>query len=197
MSPPVELAVALRRDEVEERLAPWLPPEAPLAMPVQALETGTLAAARAPSTPPAIGWRRALVFGGTAALTLLASYQMWWLMRGAGIGVLEGLLLALFVPLFAWIALSFMGALAGFARIRAVLESVIATGKAAHFDCFILSDTRDPDIAAAEEGAFLALRAQLGEEIGVYYRRRRDNRERKAGNIAGWVRRFGGAFAHM
>ncbi|HLT43595.1 MAG TPA: glucans biosynthesis glucosyltransferase MdoH, partial [Luteimonas sp.] len=237
MSPPVELAVALRRDEVEERLAPWLPPEAPLAMPVQALETGTLAAARGPS-PPAIGWRRALVFGGTAALTLLASYQMWWLMRGAGIGVLEGLLLALFVPLFAWIALSFMGALAGFARImarrplrlglsnhgplpelatrtallvpvynedprrtfagiRAVLESVIATGKAAHFDCFVLSDTRDPDIAAAEEGAFLALRAQLGEEIGVYYRRRRDNRERKAGNIAGWVRRFGGAFAHM
>ncbi len=238
MSPPVELAVALRREEVEERLAPWLPPDAPRAMPVQALDTGTLAAARAPSMPPAIGWRRALVFGGTAALTLLASYQMWWLMRGAGIGVLEGLLLALFVPLFAWIALSFTGALAGFARImarrplrlglsnhgplpqlatrtallvpvynedprrtfagiRAVLESVIATGKAAHFDCFILSDTRDPGIAAAEEGAFLALRAQLGEEIGVYYRRRRDNRERKAGNIAGWVRRFGGAFAHM
>src|SRR5690606_41641347 len=112
-------AVAVGPAEVEGRLAPGLPPEAPVAMPVQARETGTLAAACAPSTPPAIGWRRALVFGGTAALTLLASYQMWWLMRGAGIGVLEGLLLALFVPLFAWIALSFMGALAGFARLMA------------------------------------------------------------------------------
>src|SRR5690606_36761507 len=28
-------------------------------------------------------------------------------------------------------------------------------------------------------------------------RRRQDSRERKAGNIADWVRRFGGAFAHM
>src|SRR5690606_35984091 len=234
----IDLAVALRPEEAEERLAPWLPPEAPLEMPVQSLEAGRLAGRRLPSTPPAIARRRALLFGGTAALALLATYQMWWLLRGNGISVLEGVLLALFVPLFAWIALSFASALAGFvqvlarrplrlglqadgplpelatrtallvpvynedprrtfAGIRAVLESVIATGRAAHFDCFILSDTRDADIAAAEKGAFLALQAQLGGEIGVYYRRRHDNRERKAGNIAGWVRRFGGAFAHM
>ena len=238
MSPVVDMAVALRREEAEERLAPWLPPEAPLEMPVQSLEAGTLAGRRLPSTPATIARRRALVFGGTAALALLATYQMWWLLRGNGLSVLEGVLLALFVPLFAWIALSFTSALAGFvqvlrrrplrlglqadgplpelatrtallvpvynedprrtfAGIRAVLESVIATGQAAHFDCFILSDTRDAEIAAAEKGAFLALQAQLGGEIGVYYRRRRDNRERKAGNIAGWVRRFGGAFAHM
>ena len=217
---------------------PWLPPEAPLEMPVQDLRAGTLANPRLPSTPPSIGWRRAFVFGGAAGLTLLAAYQMWWLMRGDGIAVLEGALLALFVLLFAWIAFSFMGALAGFARVvgrpalrlglstdgplpalstrtallvpvynedpqrtfagvQAILESVVATGQGAYFDCFILSDTRKDDIAQAEERAFVALRERLGDGIGLYYRRRRDNAERKAGNVAGWVRRFGGAFAQM
>ena len=218
--------------------APWLPDDAPLDMPVQALDAGRLANARLPTTPPAIGWRRLFVFGGTAALTLLAAYQMWWLMRAGEVRVLEGVLLVLFVLLFAWIAMSFMGALAGFARVvarrplrlgldrdgalptlatrtallvpvynedpqrtfagvRAILESVVATGQCARFDCFILSDTRKADIAAAEVQAFGVLRAQLAGRIGVYYRRRDDNHERKAGNIAGWVRRFGGAYAHM
>src|SRR5690606_13366249 len=68
--------------------APWLPPEAPLEMPVQDLHAGTLAHPRLPSTPPSIVWRRAFVFGGTAGLTLLAAYQLWWLMRGDGIVVL-------------------------------------------------------------------------------------------------------------
>src|SRR5690606_30935009 len=84
-----------------------------------------------------------------------------------------------------------------FAGVQAILESVIATGQGACFDAFILSDTRRPEVAAAEEAAFLQLRERLGSEVGVYYRRRDDNAERKAGNIAGWVRRFGGAFANM
>src|SRR5690606_32110332 len=84
-----------------------------------------------------------------------------------------------------------------FAGVQAILESLTATGRAAHFDCFILSDTRRAEIAAEEERAFLDLRRRLGEGIGLYYRRREDNSERKAGNIAGWVRRHGGGFAHM
>ncbi len=220
------------------REAPWLPPEAPLAMPVQDLRQGRLANPRLPTTPPGMLLRRSFVFGGTTALSLLAAYQMWWLLRGNGIAVLEGVLLALFVPLFAWIALSFMSAVPGFWRVlrdrpmrlglsadgplprlstrtallvpvynedphrtfagvQAILESVQATGQGACFDLFILSDTRRPEVAAAEERAFLALRQRLGGETGIYYRRRRDNAERKAGNIAGWVRRFGGAFASM
>src|SRR5690606_38975371 len=92
---------------------------APLPMPVQDLHAGSLAKARLPSTPASIGLRRLFVFGGTGLLTVFAAYQMWWLMRGDGIEILEGVLLALFAMLFAWIAMSFMGALAGFARVVA------------------------------------------------------------------------------
>jgi membrane glycosyltransferase len=218
--------------------SPWLPPEAPLDMPVQDLRRGRLANPQLPSTPPRMALRRLAVFGGTALLSLVAAYQMWWLLRAGGISVLEGLLLALFVPLFAWIAFSFASAVPGFvqvlrrrplrlglsvdgplpdlatrtallvpvynedphrtfAGVQAILESVVETGRGACFDVFILSDTRRPEVAAAEEQAFLALRARMGNELGIYYRRRRDNAERKAGNIAGWVRSFGGAFASM
>ncbi len=218
--------------------APWLPPEAPLDMPVQDLRHGALSDAALPSAPPRMGLRRLLVFGGTALVSLVAAWQMWWLLRGHGVTVLEGLLLALFVPLFAWVALSFASAVPGFvqvlrqrrmrlglsndgplptlstrtallvpvynedpqrtfAGVQAIVESVQATGQGACFDLFILSDTRRPEVAAAEEEAFLALRERLGDEPGLYYRRREDNAERKAGNIAGWVRAFGGAFAQM
>lgn len=51
------------------------------------------------------------------AMTLFATYQIWWVLRGDGISMLEGVLLALFVALFAWIALSFSSALAGFALL--------------------------------------------------------------------------------
>ena len=89
----------------------WLPQEAPLAMPVQDLAAGTLAAPEGlPSTPRRIFWRRAWVMGGTVVLTLLAAYQIWWVTRGAGTSLLEGLLLALFLALFAWIATAFTSA---------------------------------------------------------------------------------------
>ena len=62
------------------------------------------------------------------------------------------------------------------------------------FDLFILSDTTDPDVWVAEEAAFLALRDRTGDDGRIFYRRRAENTERKAGNIADWVRRFGGAY---
>ena len=42
---------------------------------------------------------------------------MWRVLRVEGLSVLEGVLLALFVALFAWIAQSFLGALAGFVLV--------------------------------------------------------------------------------
>jgi len=81
-------------------------------------------------------------------------------------------------------------------RVQAVYESVVATGTIAHFDVFILSDTTDPDVFIAEEAAFLALRARLGNPR-IFYRHRPKNEARKAGNIADWVRRFGGHYAQM
>ena len=41
------------------------------------------------------------------------------------------------------------------------------------------------------------LMRRLRSIVPVYYRRRRDNRGRKSGNIKDWVRRFGGAYDHF
>ena len=82
------------------------------------------------------------------------------------------------------------------ARLQAVYESLRGTGRLAHFDGFILSDTTDPAVWVAEEAAFLRLRAR-GCTEQLYYRHRTSNIGRKAGNISDWVMRFGGAYDHM
>ncbi|CAL75808.1 glucans biosynthesis glucosyltransferase H [Bradyrhizobium sp. ORS 278] len=81
-------------------------------------------------------------------------------------------------------------------RLRAMIDSIAATGEAAHFDWFLLSDTTDPDIWIGEEAAYLALRQACGT-ARIYYRHRADNVARKSGNIAEWVRRFGAAYDQM
>ena len=83
-----------------------------------------------------------------------------------------------------------------FAAIQAICEDVAATGLGSAFDYFFLSDTTDPDIWIAEERALLAIRRRLPEER-LYYRHRRKNTHRKAGNIADFVTRWGGAYDHM
>jgi membrane glycosyltransferase len=84
-----------------------------------------------------------------------------------------------------------------FGAVQAIFESVEATEEGAHFDFFILSDTTDPDIWVAEEVAFFALRERLKGKARVFYRHRAQNLGRKAGNIADFVTRWGGAYAHM
>jgi len=83
------------------------------------------------------------------------------------------------------------------AGLQATYESLAETGRLAHFDVFILSDTTDAEIWVAEEAAFLALRRRTGGHRRIFYRRRPKNVERKAGNIADWVRQFGAAYPHM
>jgi membrane glycosyltransferase len=83
------------------------------------------------------------------------------------------------------------------AGLQAIYESVAATGQLSQFDFFVLSDTTKPDVQVAEEKAFHALRGRLGDTRHLFYRRRDDNSERKAGNIAEWVRRFGDAYPQM
>lgn len=78
------------------------------------------------------------------------------------------------------------------AAIEAIAESLAFLGARDVFDIFMLSDTTDPDIWIEEEAAFLALRARL--PCRLFYRRRSQNTARKAGNIAEWVMRFGGAY---
>jgi membrane glycosyltransferase len=68
---------------------------------------------------------------------------------------------------------------------------------AEQFDIFILSDTTDPDVWIEEEAAFLALRAAAGPKARIFYRHRPKNTARKAGNIADWVTRWGGAYPYF
>ncbi len=65
------------------------------------------------------------------------------------------------------------------------------------FDFFILSDTTRPDNWIQEEKVFQALIRENGKQCQIYYRHRQDNHERKAGNIADWVQRWGGAYESM
>jgi membrane glycosyltransferase len=207
-------------------------------MPAQSLRVGQSSPMLLPTAPRTILLRRAFVFGGTAALTAIAAYQMYLVLDVGGMTLLEDLTLVLFVLLFAWIGLSFVSALGGAwslltdhglslgidprtplpelaqrtallmptyneppervtAGLLAMWESLAATGRSSHFDLFILSDTTSADVWVAEEAAFLALRAATGCPRQIFYRRRSQNTERKAGNIADWVKRFGAAYESM
>ena len=84
-----------------------------------------------------------------------------------------------------------------FGAIQAIAEDIRSTGLVDRFHFFFLSDTTDPDAWIAEERAFLALRQRLGEDFKIYYRHRAKNTSRKAGNIADFVTRWGGAYDHM
>jgi membrane glycosyltransferase len=64
------------------------------------------------------------------------------------------------------------------------------------FDLFILSDTSDAGIAVDEEAVWQGLSARFGPDR-VFYRRRRERSERKAGNIADFVRRWGANYECM
>ena len=81
------------------------------------------------------------------------------------------------------------------AAAQAMYEDLSARGVAELYDLFILSDTRDGAIAEAEVTGVLRLRMRTSQQI--FYRRRRQNTDRKAGNIADWVREFGGGYESM
>jgi membrane glycosyltransferase len=83
------------------------------------------------------------------------------------------------------------------ATLQAIFESLKSLGIADHFHIFIISDTTDPNIWIAEEASFLRLRHHTGAHEQIFYRRRPKNTERKSGNIADWVKRFGGAYPQM
>ncbi len=215
-----------------------LPAESPLAMPEQSFREGRLQVPRQRTAPRMMALRRFYILGGTAAMTMAAATMMWRVLSTDGISVLEACLLVLFLALFAWIALSFAGAVAGFvtavfdrgyklgidpdaplptvhtrtallmptynedprrllAGLQAIYESVEETGQLAQFDFFVLSDTRRDEVGQAEEEAFNALCDAVGGHGHIFYRRRGDNTGRKAGNIADWVRRFGGGYPQM
>ncbi len=83
-----------------------------------------------------------------------------------------------------------------FGAMQAIFEDVERTGQAHAFDFFFVSDTTDSNLWIAEERAFLSMRARL-PQARIYYRRRRKNWSRKAGNISDFVTHWGGRYPHM
>ncbi len=78
-----------------------------------------------------------------------------------------------------------------FAGLRAVYRSLEATGCLEHFDFFILSDSRDPEVWLSEQTAWYHLCKELGADGRLFYRRRLLNMNYKSGNIADFFRRWG------
>ena len=83
------------------------------------------------------------------------------------------------------------------ARIEAIYRSIEATGNLQSFDFFILSDTRDLDLWVMEETSWTNLCRRLDGFGRIYYRRRKTNENRKAGNIGDFVRTWGGRYEAM
>jgi len=82
------------------------------------------------------------------------------------------------------------------ARLQAIYESVAESGRLSHFDFFVLSDSTDPTVWLQEESQYLAL-LERTKSKQIFYRHRRDNTARKAGNIGDWITRFGGGYQSM
>src|ERR1700761_5583135 len=81
-----------------------------------------------------------------------------------------------------------------FAGLDVIWTSLKARPEQAAFDLFVLSDTRKPEIGAAEELAWARLVERHNAPGRIFYRRRKENLQRKAGNIADFVRSWGGAY---
>ncbi len=188
---------------------------------------------------PATHSRRLLLLLVVAASTYYGGDMMLHILSANGTTGLEIGIVVLFTVTFAWIAMAFWTAVAGFVvqllgldplslgragrrapvdaplvtRTAVVMpiyneppERVIAgldatcrdlqrTGEAAAFDFYVLSDSTDAHVAAAEEDAVAALDQRLGQR--VYYRRRPRNDGRKAGNIAEFCCRWGAHYDYM
>ncbi|AWB21712.1 glucans biosynthesis glucosyltransferase MdoH [Methylobacterium currus] len=102
----------------------------------------------------------------------------------------------------ALVAIHAEDAAAVFAAIRVMARSLARTGgDGRDLDIFVLSDTRDPEIAAAEErevSRIQAWRDTAGPGLpAIRYRRRPDNAGRKAGNIGEFCATYGHDYDFM
>ena len=82
-------------------------------------------------------------------------------------------------------------------RLRAVKASVDATGEGRAFSYFVLSDTNDATVAAAEQRLIDAWKAADPDRDRIVYRRRASNTGFKAGNVRDFCARWGSAYTLM
>ena len=84
-----------------------------------------------------------------------------------------------------------------FGNAAALLADLRGKPDARRFSLFVLSDTRDAEIALLEWRAFEILRMEQGDAFDIFYRRRTKNTDRKTGNLADWVTNWGAGFDAM
>ncbi len=91
-----------------------------------------------------------------------------------------------------------------FGGLAATIDSLVATGESENFDVYVLSDTSDTDIRAAEHAAWSELAGRIAADssgespaLQVHYRWRQQRVKRKAGNVADFCRRWGDAYRYL
>lgn len=198
-----------------------VPPEAPLPMPVQDFRAPPAGGPARRLSPLRVWLARLVAFGGTAAIAVIGFWQM--LETFGDPTPLQIAFLLLFAPTFAWVGFSFCATLAGLfaprlttpeapgrARVAVVMpvyhEDAAASlgllvalareladeGMAERAEIFVLSDSRDAAFAVNETLAVAAAREL--SPLPIWYRRRATNEDRKSGNIADFLRRWGGRY---
>ena len=83
-----------------------------------------------------------------------------------------------------------------FANLRAIRASLNGTGHSDAFHIYVLSDTRDPEIWAAEEWAWARTQSSP-EGANLFYRHRAENVDRKSGNIREFCEQWGAQYPYM
>lgn len=77
----------------------------------------------------------------------------------------------------------------------ALARQLEAEGMADRAEIFVLSDTRDPEVAVNETLA--VYQARQMSPLPIWYRRRLSNEDRKSGNVAEFVRNWGARYDQM
>jgi membrane glycosyltransferase len=84
-----------------------------------------------------------------------------------------------------------------FEGLRVIYRSLQEARQLEHFDFFILSDSTQPNQWIQEEVAWVELCKQIGGFGRIFYRKRRQAINRKSGNVADFLRRWGRNYRYM
>lgn len=84
-----------------------------------------------------------------------------------------------------------------FEGLRVIYRSLQETKKLEPFDFFILSDSNRPNQWIQEEVAWVELCKQVGGFGRIFYRKRRHQINKKAGNVADFLRRWGKNYRYL
>ncbi len=84
-----------------------------------------------------------------------------------------------------------------FEGLRVIYRSLELSGRLENFDFFILSDSNNPNNWIQEEVAWVELCKQLNGFGRIFYRKRRISINKKSGNVADFLRRWGRKYRYM